>query len=194
HPETGGTAQIGISQPIKGTTCRRAGQIRRRMPFHPLPVAHIHYPQLWTSRRIATHPRVSGRGLLFRRALTTVAVDVIHRGSPRFTRPFHNLARSTMTTAAHPDMPIWSTPLQRLSQDDRVSPQLHGFLSLVVPAGVMAGVLYLDVPNDLTAAQINKRLRIPLMEALATIGDEVASYRTVVNHELADQPTAPISV
>ncbi|MDQ0614630.1 chromosomal replication initiator protein [Microbacterium sp. W4I4] len=99
-----------------------------------------------------------------------------------------------MTTAAHPDVPIWSTLLERLSQDERVSPQLHGFLSLVVPAGVMAGVLYLDVPNDLTAAQINKRLRLPLMEALTAIGDEVASYRTVVNHELADQPTAPISV
>jgi len=99
-----------------------------------------------------------------------------------------------MTTAAHPDVPIWSTLLERLSEDERVSPQLHGFLSLVVPAGVMAGVLYLDVPNDLTAAQINKRLRLPLMEALTAIGDEVSSYRTVVNHELADQPAAPISV
>ncbi|BDZ39953.1 chromosomal replication initiator protein DnaA [Microbacterium suwonense] len=99
-----------------------------------------------------------------------------------------------MTTAAHPDVPIWSTLLERLSEDERVSPQLHGFLSLVVPAGVMGGVLYLDVPNDLTAAQINKRLRIPLMDALSAIGEEVTSYRTVVNHELADQPTAPISV
>ena len=99
-----------------------------------------------------------------------------------------------MTTAAHPDVPIWSTLRDRLAEDERVSPQLHGFLSLVVPAGVMGGVLYLDVPNDLTAAQINKRLRIPLMEALSQIGDEVTSYRTVVNHELADQPTAPISV
>ncbi|MFC7787921.1 chromosomal replication initiator protein DnaA [Microbacterium sp. MAHUQ-60] len=99
-----------------------------------------------------------------------------------------------MTTAAHPDVPIWPALLDHLAQDERVSPQLHGFLSLVVPAGVMAGVLYLDVPNDLTAAQINKRLRLPLMEALSAIGDEVSSYRTVVNHELADQPTAPISV
>src|SRR5690606_13649122 len=58
----------------------------------------------------------------------------------------------------------------------------------------MGATLYLDVPNDLTAAQINKRLRVPMMEALAAIGDEVASYRTVVNHELVDQPTAPIAV
>ncbi|MDT0157820.1 chromosomal replication initiator protein DnaA [Microbacterium sp. ARD32] len=99
-----------------------------------------------------------------------------------------------MTTEAQPDVPIWSTLRDRLAEDERVSPQLHGFLSLVVPAGVMGGVLYLDVPNDLTAAQINKRLRIPLMEALSAIGDEVTSYRTVVNHELADQPTMPIVV
>ncbi|WP_336644708.1 chromosomal replication initiator protein DnaA [Microbacterium sp. USHLN186] len=99
-----------------------------------------------------------------------------------------------MIPAPHPDVPIWSTLLDRLADDDRVSPQLHGFLSLVVPAGVMGGVLYLDVPNDLTAAQINKRLRVPMMEALSGIGDEVTSYRTVVNHELIDQPTAPIAV
>ena len=99
-----------------------------------------------------------------------------------------------MTSAAHPDVPIWSTLLERLADDERVSPQLRGFLSLVVPAGVMGGVLYLDVPNDLTAAQINKRLRVPMMEALSTIGDEVTSYRTVVNHELIDQPTMSVTV
>ena len=99
-----------------------------------------------------------------------------------------------MTFAAQPDVPIWTELVERLQVDERVTPQLQGFLSLVVPAGVMSGVLYLDVPNDLTAAQINKRLRIPLMEALSNIGDEVTSYRTVVNHELADQPTAPIAV
>ncbi|MFJ4045904.1 chromosomal replication initiator protein DnaA [Microbacterium sp. NPDC089987] len=99
-----------------------------------------------------------------------------------------------MTSAAHPDVPIWSSLLERLAEDDRVSPQLHGFLSLVVPAGVMGGVLYLDVPNDLTAAQINKRLRVPMMEGLSALGDEVTSYRTVVNHELIDQPAAAIAV
>ncbi|MDR2996681.1 MAG: chromosomal replication initiator protein DnaA [Microbacterium sp.] len=99
-----------------------------------------------------------------------------------------------MSTAATSDVPIWSELLDRLLEDDRVTPQLHGFLSLAVPAGVMGGTLYLDVPNDLTAAQINKRLRIPIMEALGVIGDEVTSYRVVVNHELADQPTAPVEI
>ncbi|WP_425883840.1 chromosomal replication initiator protein DnaA [Micromonospora sp. DT81.3] len=51
----------------------------------------------------------------------------------------------------------------------------------------MGGTLYLDVPNDLTAAQINKRMRAPIMEALARIEmDPAAStFRVVVNPELA---------
>src|SRR5690606_38646679 len=99
-----------------------------------------------------------------------------------------------MSSPAQPDVPIWTNTLELLEQDDRVTPQLQGFLSLVVPAGVMGATLYLDVPNDLTAAQINKRLRMPILEALTRIGDEVTSFRVVVNHELAEQPSASIAV
>ena len=99
-----------------------------------------------------------------------------------------------MSSPAQPDVPIWAQVADLLDHDDRVTPQLQGFLSLVVPAGVMGATLYLDVPNDLTAAQINKRLRMPIMEALTQIGDEVTTFRVVVNHELAEQPTAPIAV
>ena len=55
-----------------------------------------------------------------------------------------------------PDISIWAAVLDSLTEDDRITPQLYGFLSLAVPQGVMAGTLYLDVPNDLTAAQFNK--------------------------------------
>lgn len=99
-----------------------------------------------------------------------------------------------MSSPAQPDVPIWTTVQELLVDDDRVTPQLQGFLSLAVPAGVMSATLYLEVPNDLTAAQINKRLRLPIMEALSHIGEEVTSYRVVVNHELAEQQTAPIAV
>ena len=68
-----------------------------------------------------------------------------------------------------PDVPVWGRVLEALAVDDRVTPQLHGFLNLAVPQGVMGGTLYLDVPNDLTAAQLNKRLRAPIMEALAHV-------------------------
>jgi chromosomal replication initiator protein len=100
-----------------------------------------------------------------------------------------------------PDVPIWSAVLDELAGDDRVTPQLQGFLSLAVPQGVMGGTLYLDVPNDLTAAQINKRMRAPIMEALTRVDQEqqhdpsATAFRVVVNPDLADNHlTAPIPV
>jgi len=96
-----------------------------------------------------------------------------------------------------PDVPVWTAVLEELSQDERVTPQLQGFLSLAVAQGVMAGTLYLDVPNDLTAAQLNKRLRAPIMEALGRVHAEpiASSFRVVVNPELADAHlTVPLPV
>lgn len=87
--------------------------------------------------------------------------------------------------------------LEHLDGDERVTPQMQGFLNLAVAQGVMSGTLYLDVPNDLTAAQLNKRLRAPIMEALAHVDAEPAAstFRVVVNPELADAHlTAPIPV
>ncbi|WP_371206197.1 chromosomal replication initiator protein DnaA [Microbacterium sp. BWR-S6Y] len=55
----------------------------------------------------------------------------------------------------------------------------------------MGGTLYLDVPNDLTAAQFNKRMRAPIMEALAQVQGEdpaVGTFRVVVNPDLVDTP------
>ncbi|MCT9003095.1 chromosomal replication initiator protein DnaA [Microbacterium sp. PMIC_1C1B] len=96
-----------------------------------------------------------------------------------------------------PDVPVWTAVLDELMRDERVTPQLQGFLSLAVAQGVMSGTLYLDVPNDLTAAQLNKRLRAPIMEALANVDAEpsASSFRVVVNPELADAHlTAPVPV
>ncbi|WP_243075943.1 chromosomal replication initiator protein DnaA [Microbacterium sp. SS28] len=97
-----------------------------------------------------------------------------------------------------PDVPVWTAVLDELTVDDRVTPQLHGFLNLAVPQGVMSGTLYLDVPNDLTAAQINKRMRAPIMEALARIPQDppvASTFRVVVNPDLVDQHmTVPIQV
>ncbi|MDE0546292.1 chromosomal replication initiator protein DnaA [Microbacterium sp. C7(2022)] len=94
-----------------------------------------------------------------------------------------------------PDVPVWTAVLEVLSSDDRITPQLHGFLSLAVPQGVMGGTLYLDVPNDLTSAQFTKRMRAPIMEALAQVGQgdqpPTATFRVVVNPELGDARPAP---
>ena len=102
-----------------------------------------------------------------------------------------------MSAQESPDVPVWSDAMRILSRDDRVSPQMHGFLNLAVPQGIMTGTLYLDVPNDLTAAQLNKRLRSVILEALAQTsdGDEVSAFRVVVNPELVDAHlSAPLAV
>ncbi len=98
-----------------------------------------------------------------------------------------------------PDVPVWSAVLDELLTDDRITPQLHGFLSLAVPQGVMGGTLYLDVPNDLTAAQFTKRMRTPIMEALTRVEQEglnpASTFRVVVNPDLADAHlTVPVPV
>ena len=85
-----------------------------------------------------------------------------------------------------PDVPVWGSVVNLLQADDRITPQMWGFLNLAVPQGVMGGILYIDVPNDLTAAQMNKRMRVPIMEALEHAGDEVNSFRVVVNPDLTD--------
>ncbi|GAA4193875.1 chromosomal replication initiator protein DnaA [Microbacterium oryzae] len=96
-----------------------------------------------------------------------------------------------------PDVPVWRTVLAELAGDGRITPLLEGYLSLAVPQGVMGGTLYIDVPNDLTAAQINKRMREPIMEALERIGADAKSFRVSVNPELteaaldAPAPAAP---
>lgn len=102
-----------------------------------------------------------------------------------------------MTSHEIPDVPVWGDVLDILSADDRITPQLQGFLNLAVPQGVMSGTLYLDVPNDLTAAQINKRMRPSILEALAHVENDppIATFRVVVNPDLADAHlTAPLAV
>jgi len=78
---------------------------------------------------------------------------------------------------------IWQAVLSRLTSDERITPQLHGFISLIEPRGVMAGTLYLEVPNELTRGMIEQRIRLPLLNAIAGLSDaqEVANFAIVVN-------------
>ena len=127
--------------------------------------------------------------------MTSVFPAVIHSLCTLCNRP----ATSGRDMSPHelPDVPVWTAVLEVLATDERVTPQLQGFLSLAVAQGVMGGTLYLDVPNDLTAAQLNKRLRGPILEALERVDAEPAAsaFRVVVNPELIDSHlTAPLPV
>ena len=67
----------------------------------------------------------------------------------------------------------WQNVLDKLETDDRITPQLHGFLSLVEPKGIMAGTFYLEVPNEFTRGMIEQRSRVPLLHAIGSLDDEL---------------------
>ena len=80
---------------------------------------------------------------------------------------------------------LWRGVKSYLTTDNRITPQLWGFLDLVEPRGVMAGVLYLEVPNELTRGMLEQRVRIPLLAALESIEDsEINSFAIVVNPDI----------
>ena len=80
---------------------------------------------------------------------------------------------------------LWQGVKSHLTTDARITPQLWGFLDLVEPRGVMAGVLYLEVPNELTRGMLEQRVRLPLLEALESTEDSgVSSFAIVVNPDI----------
>jgi len=81
---------------------------------------------------------------------------------------------------------IWQSVLARLTSDERITPQLHGFISLVEPRGIMAGTLYLEVPNELTRGMLEQRIRLPLLNAIAGLSEEqeVTNFAIVVNPDI----------
>ena len=91
-----------------------------------------------------------------------------------------------MTEIADSTGKIWKAVLSQLTTDARITPQLHGFISLVEPRGVMAGTLYLEVPNELTRGMLEQRIRLPLLSAISGLGDNstVSTFAIVVNPDI----------
>jgi len=87
---------------------------------------------------------------------------------------------------------IWSRVLDTLGADERITPQLLGFVNLVEPKGVMAGTLYLEVPNELTRGMLEQRIRLPLLGAIGGLDSEVANFAVVVNPEIQPDALAPV--
>lgn len=90
-----------------------------------------------------------------------------------------------MTDPENDVLDFWHNVKSHLTTDARITPQLWGFLDLVEPRGVMAGVLYLEVPNELTRGMLEQRVRLPLLAALESIEDsDISSFAIVVNPEI----------
>jgi chromosomal replication initiator protein len=91
-----------------------------------------------------------------------------------------------MTETPDPTRELWGSVLTLLGSDSRVTPQLQGFINLVEPKGVLAGTLYLEVPNELTRGMLDQRIRVPLLNALSTVDNEhsISNFAIVVNPEI----------
>ena len=90
-----------------------------------------------------------------------------------------------MTDPENDVLDFWHNAKSHLTTDSRITPQLWGFLDLVEPRGVMGGVLYLEVPNELTRGMLEQRVRLPLLAALENIEDsDISSFAIVVNPEI----------
>jgi chromosomal replication initiator protein len=80
---------------------------------------------------------------------------------------------------------LWRGVMSHLTTDTRITPQLWGFLDLVEPRGVMGGVLYLEVPNELTRGMLEQRVRLPLLTAVESIEESgISSFAIVVNPDI----------
>jgi chromosomal replication initiator protein len=100
-----------------------------------------------------------------------------------------------MADPADATQEIWQSVLSSLRDDERITPQLQGFLSLVEPKGIMAGTLYLEVPNDLTRGMLEQRIRLPLLNAITALDEDqsVSNFAIVVNpditHDALEHPS-----
>jgi len=83
----------------------------------------------------------------------------------------------------------WGSILSTLEKDERVTPQLYGFLSLVEPKGIMAGTFYLEVPNEFTRGMIEQRSRMPLLSAIGGLDADlqVSTFAIVVNPDIEQE-------
>ncbi len=92
-----------------------------------------------------------------------------------------------------PTRDLWSAVLAQLGADERITPQLHGFVNLVEPKGVLNGVVYLEVPNELTRGMLEQRIRVPLIEAITGAAENVVNFAIVVNPEMQAASLASVA-
>lgn len=81
---------------------------------------------------------------------------------------------------------LWQSLVAKLQADNRLTPQILGFISLVEPKGVLGETLYLEVPNELTREVLQNRIRPNMLEAMennAEFGGPI-NFAVVVNPDI----------
>lgn len=81
---------------------------------------------------------------------------------------------------------LWQSLVAKLQADNRLTPQILGFIALVEPKGVLGETLYLEVPNELTREVLQNRIRNNILEAMennAEFGGPI-NFAVVVNPDI----------
>ena len=83
----------------------------------------------------------------------------------------------------------WEAISQTLLSDSSVTSSLGGFIALAKPRGVMAGTLYLEVPNDYTRTMLENRLRPAVLQAISDTesAESIVNFAVVVNPDIEDE-------
>ena len=90
---------------------------------------------------------------------------------------------------------VWQSIANSLLADVSVTSSLGGFIALAKPRGVMAGTLYLEVPNDYTRTMLENRLRPAILQAISKTDDAatVINFAVVVNPEIESELVQSVS-
>lgn len=88
---------------------------------------------------------------------------------------------------------LWQEIVSRLAQDDRIERNVHAFLGLAEPKGVLGDTLYVEVPNDLTRQMVDQRMRPAIIEALTLVSNNAGAnnFAIFINPDIA--PAIPAS-
>jgi len=89
----------------------------------------------------------------------------------------------------------WADISRILRSQPTVTSSLGGFVALAKPRGIMAGTLYLEVPNDFTRSMLENRLRPALLLSIAEseLAGPIDNFAVVVNPDIEQNVVEDIS-
>jgi chromosomal replication initiator protein len=81
---------------------------------------------------------------------------------------------------------MWLSLVNKVASDERVTPHLKGHLELAVPKGVLEDTLYIEVPNEITRAMLQQRLKDQLLGAMGEMAEfgGPSSFVVITNQDL----------
>jgi chromosomal replication initiator protein len=81
---------------------------------------------------------------------------------------------------------MWQSLVNKVANDERVTPHLKGHLELAVPKGVLEDTLYIEVPNEITRAMLQQRLKDQLLDAMQEMAEfgGPSSFVVITNQDL----------